>query len=85
MPKTNRFRRGFAPLAVLALAVLLLCTAWLHLGWRAIDVTLEDQAGDPAALRGFTLNGCLNWNFSHDSLHFSLHDGYLDTELVFDD
>lgn len=85
MPKTNRFRRGFAPLAVLALAVLLLCTAWLHLGWRAIDVTLEDQAGDPAALRGFTLNGRLNWNFSHDSLHFSLHDGYLDTELVFDD
>lgn len=84
MPKTNRFRRGFAPLAVLALAVLLLCTAWLHLGWRAIDVTLEDQAGDPAALRGFTLNGRLNWNFSHDSLHFSLHDGYLDTELVFD-
>lgn len=85
MPKTNRFRRGLAPLAVLALAVLLLCTAWLHLGWRAIDVTLEDQAGDPAALRGFTLNGRLNWNFSHDSLHFSLHDGYLDTELVFDD
>lgn len=85
MPKTNRFRRGLAPLAVLALAVLLLCTVWLHLGWRAIDVTLEDQAGDPAALRGFTLNGRLNWNFSHDSLHFSLHDGYLDTELVFDD
>lgn len=85
MPKTNRFRRGLAPLAVLALAVLLLCTVWLHLGWRAIDVTLEDLAGDPAALRGFTLNGRLNWNFSHDSLHFSLHDGYLDTELVFDD
>lgn len=85
MPKTNRFRRGLAPLAVLALAVLLLCTVWLHLGWRAIDVTLEDLAGDPAALRGFTLNGRLDWNFSHDSLHFSLHDGYLDTELVFDD
>lgn len=85
MPKTNRFHRGLAPLGVLALAVVLLCTAWLHLGWRAIDVTLEDLAGDPAALRGFTLNGRLNWNFSHDSLHFSLHDGYLDTELVFDD
>lgn len=70
MPKTNRFRRGLAPLGVLALAVVLLCTAWLHLGWRAIDVTLEDLAGDPAALRGFTLNGRLNWNFSHDSLHF---------------
>lgn len=85
MPKTNRFRRGLAPLGVLALAVVLLCTAWLHLGWRAADVTLEDLAGDPAALRGFTLNGHVNWNFSHDSLHFSLHDGYLDTELVFDD
>lgn len=85
MPKINRFRRGLAPLGVLALAVVLLCTAWLHLGWRAIDVTLEDLAGDPAALRGFTLNGRLDWNFSHDSLHFSLHDGYLDTELVFDD
>ena len=50
MPKTNRFRRGLAPLAVLALAVLLLGTAWLHLGWRAIAGTLEDEAGDPAAL-----------------------------------
>ncbi len=85
MPKTNRFRRGLAPLAVLALAVLLLGTVWLHLGWRAIDVTLEDQAGDPAALRGFTLNGRINWNYDNSSLHFSLHDGYLDTELVFDD
>ena len=85
MPKTDQLRRGPAPLAVPALAVLLLGTAWLPLSWRAIDVTLEDQAGDPAALRGFTLNGRINWNHDHSSLHFSLHDGYLDTELVFDD
>lgn len=85
MPKTNRFRRSFLSLGALALAVLLAGTFWLHKGWRAVDVTLEDLAGDPAALRGFTLNGRINWNFSHDSLHFSLHDGYLDTELVFDD
>lgn len=85
MPKTNRFRRGFLSLGALALAVLLAGTFWLHKGWRAVDLTLEDLAGDPAALRGFTLNGRINWNSLTDSVHFSLHDGYLDTELVFDD
>ena len=85
MSKTKGFRRGLAPLGVLALAVLLAGTAWLRLGWRAADLTLEDRAGDPAALRGFTLNGRINWNLDASSLHFSLHDGYLDTELVLDD
>lgn len=85
MPKTNGFRRTLLALAALALAVLIAGTCWLHKGWRAADITLEDLAGDPAALRGFTLNGRINWNALTDSLHFSLHDGYLDTELVFED
>lgn len=82
---TKGFRRGFALLGVLALAVWLAATVWFHRGWRAMDCQLIDQSGDPAALRGFTLNGRLNWDGLYDSLHFSLHDGYLDTELVFDD
>ena len=85
MPKTNRFRRTFLALGALALALLAAGTIWLRLGWRAVDVTLEDLAGDPAALRGFTLNGRINWNHLTDSLHFSLHDGYLDTAMVFGD
>ena len=85
MPKTNRFRRTFLALGALALALLAAGTLWLRLGWRAVDVTLEDLAGDPAALRGFTLNGRINWNHLTDSLHFSLHDGYLDTAMVFGD
>ena len=82
---TKGFRRGFALLGVLALAVWLAATVWLHRGWRAMDCQLIDQGGDAAALRGFTLNGRINWDGLFDSLHFSLHDGYLDTELVFDD
>lgn len=82
---TKGFRRGFALLAVLALAVWLAATVWFHRGWRAMDCQLIDQSGDAAALRGFTLNGRINWDGLYDSLHFSLHDGYLDTELVFDD
>lgn len=85
MPKTKGYCRGLAALGILALAVLLAGTAWLRLGWHAIDVTLEDRTGDPGALRGFTLNGRINWNLDASSLHFSLHDGYLDTELVPDD
>ena len=82
---TKGFRRGFALLGVLALTVWLAATVWLHRGWRAMDCQLIDQGGDAAALRGFTLNGRINWDGLYDSLHFSLHDGYLDTELVFDD
>ena len=85
MSKTKGSRRGLATLGVLALVVLLAGTAWLRLGWRTVDLTLEDRTGDPAALRGFTLNGRINWNLDASSLHFSLHDGYLDTQLVLDD
>lgn len=85
MSKTKGSRRGLAPLGVLALVVLLAGTAWLRMGWRTVDLTLEDRTGDPAALRGFTLNGRINWNLDASSLHFSLHDGYLDTQLVLDD
>lgn len=85
MGKTFRPGRGLVALGALAAAVFLAVTAWLHLGWRTVDITLEDRSGDAGKLRGFTLNGRVNWNRPADSLHFSLHDGYLDTELVLDD
>ena len=47
MPKTNRFRRTFLALGALALALLAAGTIWLRLGWRAVDVTLEDLPGTP--------------------------------------
>ena len=49
---TKGFRRGFALFGVLALAVWLAATVWLHRGWRAMDCQLIDQGGDAAALRG---------------------------------
>lgn len=85
MGKTLRPARGLVALGAVAAAVFLAVTAWLHLGWRAMDLTLVDRSGDAGKLRGFTLNGRVNWGRPADSLHFSLHDGYLDTGLVFDD
>lgn len=85
MSKTKGLRRGLALLGVLSLAVVLAVTLFLHRGWRALDLTLEDRSGDPAALRGFQLVGRLNWDHNRDSIHFDLHDGYLDTSFILDD
>lgn len=68
---------------MLATAILTAGALWVLLGWRgALDITLTDLAGDPAALRGFTMRGqsCL------DSAHtyWELRDGYLETGFALD-
>ena len=53
------------------------------LGWRsALDITLTDLAGDPAALRGFTMRGQSYFDTAHT--YWELHDGYLDTGFALD-
>ena len=53
------------------------------LGWRsALDITLTDLAGDPAALRGFTMRGQSYFDTAHT--YWDLHDGYLDTSIALD-
>ena len=84
MGKHTRPARGLVTLGALAALVCLAVTAWLHLGWRATDVTLEDRGGDAGKLRGFTLQGVRRWSSGESCLPFDLHDGYLDTEFFFD-
>ena len=68
---------------VLAAALLAAGALWVLLGWRgALDVTLTDLAGDPAALRGFTMRGQSSLGSAHT--YWELHDGYLDTAFALD-
>lgn len=57
MHKTHNHTRSFLLLAVVSAVICAAVTAGLLLGWRAMDVTLEDRSGDPGELRGFTLQG----------------------------
>ena len=51
--KKSTSLRNFVTAIVLAAALLAAGALWVLLGWRgALDVTLTDLAGDPAALRG---------------------------------
>lgn len=82
-PKKSTTLRNFVACIVLAAAILAAGALWVLLGWRgALDITLTDLAGDPAALRGFTMRGqsCL------DSAHtyWELRDGYLETGFALD-
>lgn len=82
-PKKSTTLRNFVACIVLATAILTAGALWVLLGWRgALDITLTDLAGDPAALRGFTMRGqsCL------DSAHtyWELRDGYLETGFALD-
>ena len=82
-PKKSTTLRNFVACIVLATAILAAGALWVLLGWRgALDITLTDLAGDPAALRGFTMRGqsCL------DSAHtyWELRDGYLETSFALD-
>lgn len=84
MHKTHNHTRSFLLLAVVSALICATVTAGLLLGWRAMDVTLEDRSGDPSKLRGFTLQGVMHWSLGDSSLTFDLHDGYLDTDFFFD-
>lgn len=81
--KKSTSLRNFVTAIVLATALLAAGALWVLLGWRgALDVTLTDLAGDPAALRGFTMRGQSRLDSAHT--YWELHDGYLDTAFALD-
>ena len=81
--KKSTSLRNFVTAIVLATALLAAGALWVLLGWRgALDVTLTDLAGDPAALRGFTMRGQSYFDCAHT--YWDLHDGYLDTSFALD-
>lgn len=56
--KKSTYLRNFIIAVTLSAAILAAGALWVLLGWRsALDITLTDLAGDPAALRGFTMRG----------------------------
>lgn len=81
--KKSTSLRNFIVAIALAVAILAAGALWVLLGWRgALDVTLTDLAGDPAALRGFTMRGQSYFDTAHT--YWDLHDGYLDTSFALD-
>ena len=56
--KKSTYLRNFIIAVTLSAAILAAGALWVLLGWHsALDITLTDLAGDPAALRGFTMRG----------------------------
>ena len=81
--KKSTYLRNFIIAVALSAAILAAGALWVLLGWRsALDITLTDLAGDPAALRGFTMRGQSYFDTAHT--YWDLHDGYLDTSFALD-
>lgn len=81
--KKSTYLRNFIIAVTLSAAILAAGALWVLLSWRsALDVTLTDLAGDPAALRGFTMRGQSYFDTAHT--YWDLHDGYLDTSFALD-
>lgn len=81
--KKSTSLRNFIVTIILSIAILAAGALWVLLGWRgAMDVTLTDLAGDPAALRGFTMRGQSYFDTAYT--YWDLHDGYLDTSFALD-
>ena len=81
--KKSAYLRNFIIAIILSIAILAAGALWVLLGWRgAMDVTLTDLAGDPAALRGFTMRGQSYFDTAYT--YWDLHDGYLDTSFALD-
>ena len=81
--KKSTYLRNFIIAVALSAAILAAGALWVLLGWRsALDITLTDLAGDPAALRGFTMRGQSYFDCAHT--YWDLHDGYLDTSFALD-
>lgn len=81
--KKSTYLRDFIIAITLSIAILAAGALWVLLGWRsALDITLTDLAGDPAALRGFTMRGQSYFDTAHT--YWELHDGYLDTSFALD-
>ncbi len=67
--KKSTYLRNFIIAVALSAAILAAGALWVLLGWRsALDVTLTDLAGDPAALRGFTMRGQSYFDTAHTLL-----------------
>lgn len=82
-PKKSTMLRNFAVCIALAIAILAAGALWVLLGWRgALDITITDLAGDPAALRGFTMRGQSYLDSAHT--YWELRDGYLETSFALD-
>ena len=81
--KKSTYLRNFIIAVALSAAILAAGALWVLLSWRsALDITLTDLAGDPAALRGFTMRGQSYFDTAHT--YWDLHDGYLDTSFALD-
>ena len=81
--KKSTYLRNFIITVTLSAAILAAGALWVLLSWRsALDITLTDLAGDPAALRGFTMRGQSYFDTAHT--YWDLHDGYLDTSFALD-
>ncbi len=81
--KKSTYLRNFIVAIIVSAAILAAGALWVLLGWRsALDITLTDLAGDPAALRGFTMRGQSYFDTAHT--YWNLHDGYLDTSFALD-
>ena len=81
--KKSTYLRNFIIAITLSAAILAAGALWVLLGWRsALDITLTDLAGDPAALRGFTMRGQSYFDTAHT--YWDLHDGYLNTSFALD-
>ena len=81
--KKSTYLRNFIIAVALSAAILAAGALWVLLGWRsALNITLTDLAGDPAALRGFTMRGQSYFDTAHT--YWDLHDGYLDTSFALD-
>lgn len=81
--KKSTYLRNFIIAVTLSAAILVAGALWVLLGWHsALDITLTDLAGDPAALRGFTMRGQSYFDTAHT--YWDLHDGYLDTSFALD-
>lgn len=64
--KKSTYLRNFIIAVALSAAILAAGALWVLLGWRsALDITLTDLAGDPAALRGFTMRGQSYFDTAH--------------------
>ena len=79
----KRKRRGYmlVGLFLLALAVLVVFSLFLRFGWRQDGVAIKDDAGDPSALRGFTLTGTMT-EYKYINA-FTLRDGNLEQSAQF--
>ena len=81
--KKSTYLRNFIIAVALSAAILAAGALWVLLSWRsALNITLTDLAGDPAALRGFTMRGQSYFDTAHT--YWDLHDGYLDTSFALD-